>query len=161
MPRYRFDAFLLDTDDRRLSRDGVPVEVSQRYLDALALLVGEAGRLVTKERFMAEVWAGVPVTDEALTQGIRTLRRALGDDAQVPRFIATVPKHGYRFVAEVTRAAATPSSAAAPSDTLRLAIGGRSGRGSRGRSAGSATASSRARPIPGWGRCRPCWSCWR
>ena len=61
----------------------------------------EAGTLVTKDGFLDEVWAGVPVTDEALTQCIKSLRRALGDDAARPRFIETVPKHGYRFIALV------------------------------------------------------------
>jgi DNA-binding winged helix-turn-helix (wHTH) protein len=99
--RYRFDRFTLDTGDRRLDRDGAPVEINSRYLDALALLVSEQGSLVAKERFLAEVWRGVPVTDEALTQCIKTLRRQLGDDASCPRFIETVPKHGYRFIADV------------------------------------------------------------
>ena len=98
---FRFAEFHLDPDDRRLSRAGAAVELNARYLDALALLVVEAGRLVTKDRFMDEVWRGVPVTDEALTQCIRTLRRQLGDDAARPRFIETVPKHGYRFIAAV------------------------------------------------------------
>lgn len=98
---FRFDPFLLDPVNRQLRRDGVPVELNSRYLDVLLLLVREGGGLVTKDRFMAEVWRGVPVTDEALTQCIRTLRRALGDDAASPRFIETVPKHGYRFVAPV------------------------------------------------------------
>ena len=53
---------------------------------------------------MDKVWRGIPVTDEALTQCIRTLRRALGDDAAAPRFIQTVPKHGYRFVGEIGQA---------------------------------------------------------
>jgi len=66
--------------------------------------VTEQGRLVTKDRFLDEVWRGVPVTDEALTQCIRTLRRQLGDDASRPRFIETVPKHGYRFVARIDSA---------------------------------------------------------
>lgn len=101
MPSLRFDRFSLDPDDRRLLSDGVPVEVNARYLDALVLLVCEQGRLVTKDRFMDEVWRGVPVTDEALTQCIRTLRRLLGDDAARPRFIETVPKHGYRFIAAI------------------------------------------------------------
>ncbi len=95
----RFAGFELDPADRQLRRAGAPVELNGRYFDALALLVGEAGRLVTKDRFMDEVWRGVPVTDEALTQCIRTLRRQLGDDAAAPRFIETVPKHGYRFIA--------------------------------------------------------------
>jgi DNA-binding winged helix-turn-helix (wHTH) protein len=88
-----------------LRRAGAPVELSNRYFDALALLLGEAGQLVSKDRFMAEVWRGVPVTDEALTQCIKTLRRQLGDDATAPRFIETVPKHGYRFIAPVLRQA--------------------------------------------------------
>jgi DNA-binding winged helix-turn-helix (wHTH) protein len=107
---FRFDLFSLDPGDRRLRRDGVPVELNARYLDALALLVGEAGTLVSKDRFHEEIWRGVPVTDEALTQCIRTLRRRLGDDAANPRFIETVPKHGYRFIAAVERIGVEPQS---------------------------------------------------
>ena len=81
----------------------MPVELNARYLDALVLLVREQGALVSKDRFLEEVWRGVPVTDEALTQCIKTLRRRLGDDAANPRFIETVPKHGYRFIAPVER----------------------------------------------------------
>lgn len=98
---YRFDSFTLDPGDRQLTRAGAPVELNARYLDALALLVREHGKLVSKDRFHDEVWRGVPVTDEALTQCIKTLRRQLGDDAANPRFIETVPKHGYRFIAAV------------------------------------------------------------
>lgn len=98
-PRIVFGHFELDRQNRLLLCEGVPVELSGRYLDALMLLANEPGRLVTKDRFMNEVWRGVPVTDEALTQCIKSLRRVLGDDAARPRFIETVPKHGYRFVA--------------------------------------------------------------
>ena len=99
--RFRFERFVFDPGDRQLLRDDVPVEINARYLDALTLLVRESGKLVSKDRFLDEVWRGVPVTDEALTQCIKTLRRQLGDDAGAPRFIETVPKHGYRFVAPV------------------------------------------------------------
>ena len=99
--RFRFERFVLNPRDRQLRRDDVPVELNARYLDALSLLVREAGKLVSKDRFLDEVWRGVPVTDEALTQCIKTLRRQLGDDAARPRFIETVPKHGYRFIAPV------------------------------------------------------------
>ena len=99
---YRFDRFVLDASDRRLSDDEGAVELSGRYLDALVLLVAEEGRLVTKTRLLDEVWRGVPVTDEALTQCVRSLRKALGDEAARPRFIETVPRHGYRFIASVT-----------------------------------------------------------
>lgn len=97
-----FDDFRLDPENRLLTRDGAPVELSGRYFDALALLVGAPGKLVSKERFLEDVWHGVPVTDEALTQCIRTLRRVLGDNAARPRFIETVPKYGYRFIADVS-----------------------------------------------------------
>lgn len=78
------------------------MELSGRYLDALVLLVAEEGRLVTRARFLDEVWKGVPVTEEALTQCVRFLRKALGDEVGRPRFIETVPGHGYRFIASVT-----------------------------------------------------------
>ena len=123
--RYRFEEFVLDASNRQLRRDGAPVELNARYLDALILLVAEGGRLVTKERFMAEVWRGVPVTDEALTQCIKTLRQRLGDDAARPRFIETAPKHGYRFIAPVTaEAAAEPTTAArsSPAGWLRFGL---------------------------------------
>lgn len=100
-PSCRFGDFVLDPADRRLSRGGMTVDLNARYLDALILLASEPGRLVAKDRFMAEVWKGVPVTDEALTQCIRALRKALGDDAARPRFIETAPRHGYRFIAAV------------------------------------------------------------
>ena len=105
---FAFERFVLDPGDRRLMRGGEPVELNGRYFDALALLVREQGRLVSKDRFLDEVWRGVPVTDEALTQCIRTLRRQLGDDATEPRFIETVPKHGYRFIAPVRMARTRP-----------------------------------------------------
>ena len=119
---FAFGPFVLDPADRRLLRDGEPVEVSARYFDALTLLAAENGRLVTKERFHDEVWRGIPVTDEALTQCIRSLRRALDDDAAAPKYIETVPRHGYRFIAPVhgteRAAAAAPRS---PPSLLPLA----------------------------------------
>ncbi|MFN3619514.1 transcriptional regulator [Sphingorhabdus sp.] len=106
--RFRFGPFTLDVESRLLCRDGVALDVSSRYFDALVLLVRNAGGLVPKDRFMEDVWSGVPVTDEALTQCIRSLRRALQDDAARPRFIETVPKHGYRFIAAVNVSDALP-----------------------------------------------------
>lgn len=116
MSSFRFGPFTLDPGDRQLKRDGAPVELNGRYFDALALLVREQGRLVSKDRFMDEVWRGVPVTDEALTQCIKTLRRQLGDPAAAPRFIETVPKHGYRFIAPVEPAAREERQSAAAGD---------------------------------------------
>jgi DNA-binding winged helix-turn-helix (wHTH) protein len=115
---FRFERFLFDPWNRQLKRDGAPVELNARYLDALALLVREAGKLVSKDRFLEEVWRGVPVTDEALTQCIKTLRRQLGDDAARPRFIETVPKHGYRFIAPIEPIADGPRTGTAAKATL-------------------------------------------
>ncbi|MEO6225941.1 MAG: transcriptional regulator [Sphingomicrobium sp.] len=123
---FAFDDFVLDPADRRLRRGSETVELNARYLDALALLVRERGGLVSKDRFLAEVWDGVPVTDEALTQCIKTLRSRLGDPAANPRFIQTVPKHGYRFIAPVRvieseggERLATPAGATAPAPALQ------------------------------------------
>ena len=98
---FAFDRFILDTRERRLRAGDELIELNARYLDALALLVQEQGRLVSKDEFLTSVWRGIPVTDEALTQCIKTLRRQLGDDAARPRFIETIAKHGYRFIAPV------------------------------------------------------------
>jgi DNA-binding winged helix-turn-helix (wHTH) protein len=99
--RYQFDRFSLDPIERRLFDGAAVVELNSRYFDALLLLLQHPGMLLTKERFMRDVWKGVPVTDEVLTQCIKTLRRQLGDSATQPRLIETVPKHGYRFIAAV------------------------------------------------------------
>ena len=121
-PSIRFAGFELDPVDRQLRRGGEPVELNGRYFDALALLASEPGRLVSKDRFMGEVWRGVPVTDEALTQCIKIIRKQLGDDAARPRFIETVPKHGYRFIAPVEGAAA-PKAASDTDMRPVLALG--------------------------------------
>jgi hypothetical protein len=84
------------------------------------------------------VWRGVPVTDEALTQCIKTLRKQLGDDAASPRFIETAPKHGYRFIAPVdwVEAGQAPARAeTAPArrrDTLWMGVPGMIGGGAAG-----------------------------
>jgi DNA-binding winged helix-turn-helix (wHTH) protein len=101
---YRFDDFFLDARNRRLLRNGEPVPLNSKYLDALLLLVSRNGQLVEKQRIFEEVWDGVFVTDAALTQCIKDIRRQLGDDASNPRYIKTVPKHGYIFIGDVVDA---------------------------------------------------------
>ncbi|MEO5566427.1 MAG: transcriptional regulator [Luteimonas sp.] len=102
--RYQFQGFTLDATERQLRRGDAVVELNARYLDALILLVREQGKLVSKDRFLDEVWRGIPVTEEALSQCISSLRKQLGDSAGNPHFIETVPKHGYRFVAPIALA---------------------------------------------------------
>jgi DNA-binding winged helix-turn-helix (wHTH) protein len=136
--RFAFDQFVLDPQNRELRRSATPVELNGRYFDALTLLVREGGKLVSKDRFLDEVWQGVPVTDEALTQCVRTLRRQLGDDASRPRFIETVPKHGYRFIAPVSAVKGSGARATAPArrshwrDAMLLGAAGTVGGGLAG-----------------------------
>ena len=101
---YRFDDFHLDAGNRQLSRGGEPVALNSKYFDVLLLLVSRGGQLVEKHRIFEEVWDGVYVTDSALTQCIKDIRRQLGDDASSPRYIKTVPKHGYVFIGNAVEA---------------------------------------------------------
>src|SRR5205814_10689793 len=98
---YRFDDFHLDAGNRHLSRNGESVALNSKYFDVLLLLVSRSGQLVEKQQIFEEVWDGVFVTDAALTQCIKDIRRQLGDDASSPRYIKTVPKHGYVFIGTV------------------------------------------------------------
>ncbi len=94
---YRFDNFVIDVPDRQLWRGDTRIDLNARYLDALVLLVRERDRLVEKDRFFDEVWQDVVVSDSALTQCIKEIRKQLGDDAANPRYIQTVWGAGYRF----------------------------------------------------------------
>ena len=114
---YRFDDFHLDAANRQLSRNGEPIPLSSKYFDVLLLLVSRSGQLVEKHRIFEEVWDGVFVTDAALTQCIKDIRKQLGDDASSPRYIKTVPKHGYVFIGRAVTAGengATGSQAVVP-----------------------------------------------
>lgn len=98
---FRFDDFRVDVPGRQLWRGDRIIELNGRYFDALVLLLREHGELISKERFFEEVWRGVIVSDSALTQCIKDIRRQLGDDAAAPRYVQTVPRYGYRFVGKV------------------------------------------------------------
>lgn len=110
---FRFGEFRLDAAGRQLWNGNEPVELNGRYFDGLLLLVREQGQLLPKDRFFEEVWAGVVVSDSALTQGIKEIRKQLGYHAANPRFVQTVPRYGYRFVApavlEEANQATTPT----------------------------------------------------
>ena len=95
---YRFGPFSLDIDDQSLKRDGTPVQLTPKVFELLATLVENAGRLVDKESLLEKVWPDVAVEEGNLTKGVFTLRQVLGQDEQT-RYIETVSKRGYRFVA--------------------------------------------------------------
>jgi DNA-binding winged helix-turn-helix (wHTH) protein len=96
--RYRFDDFLLVPARRQLLAGGAEIRLIPRYLDLLILLVRCRHRAVSRQEIFESVWPDVVVSDGALSQAIRTLRRALGDQPREPRFIRTVSRHGYQFV---------------------------------------------------------------
>ena len=97
-PRYRFGSFVVSTRRRTLQRDGQEVALIPRYFDLLVLLLERRHDAVHRDEIFARVWSDVVVSDGALSQAIRTLRRTLGDDSREPLFIRTVARHGYRFV---------------------------------------------------------------
>ncbi len=99
---YRFGSFLLDASSYRLHRDGEIVALSPKIIDLLLYFVARPSVLVTKEELFKALWPDVAVTDNALTQAVSELRQALGDDPAKPRFIQTVARRGYRFIAAVT-----------------------------------------------------------
>lgn len=99
---YEFDEHRLDVSERRLFRLGAEVPVTPKAFDLLTLLVRNQGHLLTKDRILEELWAGSFVEEANLNVNISALRRVLGDNAAEQRFIETVPRQGYRFVAEVT-----------------------------------------------------------
>ena len=100
-PAYRFGRFLLDTAERRLLREGQSLSLTPKILDTLLILVENHGRLVEKSDFMQRLWPDTFVEEITLASNISDLRKALGEGVNGQKFIETVPKSGYRFVAEV------------------------------------------------------------
>ena len=98
MPRYRFAEFILSPRQRTLVRAGTELRLIPRYFDLLVFLVERRGDAVHRRDIFDRVWSDVVVSDSALSQAIRTIRRTLEDDSREPRFIRTVSRHGYRFV---------------------------------------------------------------
>jgi DNA-binding winged helix-turn-helix (wHTH) protein/Tfp pilus assembly protein PilF/TolB-like protein len=99
---YRFRDFLLEPDERRLSEAGRSIALTPKVFDTLVLLVERSGHVVGKDELMRRLWPRGFVDESNLTKHIWLIRRALGEDDQASRFIETVPKVGYRFVAPVT-----------------------------------------------------------
>src|SRR6476659_6545436 len=98
---WEFDRFTLLQEMRLLVSDGTPVPLMSKAFDTLVLLVENRDRVVTKDELLRVVWPDVTVEEGNLTQQIFLIRRALGDTAQQPRYVVTVPGHGYRFTARV------------------------------------------------------------
>ncbi len=100
---YEFGLFRLDAGERLLLRDGKVVPLTPKAFDLLLALVEQPGRLLEKEVLLKTVWPGSFVEENNLADNISRLRKALGEGEQGQKFIKTIPKRGYRFVAEVRK----------------------------------------------------------
>ncbi len=126
-PAYAFGPFRLEVRERRLLCEGRAVPLRTKVFDTLRVLVEHSGRLLTKHELMQIIWPDTSVEENNLNHNISTLRRALGEQVTGQRYIETVPRVGYRFVADVTgskgiAAPLNPAPPAAPARSLRQEI---------------------------------------
>lgn len=106
-PFYEFgtlaDTFRLDVKKRRLTHNGKEITVTPKVLDVLLLLLQNSGNVLEKGRLMKALWPESFVEEGNLSQNIFVLRKILGDDGNSNRFIQTIPRRGYKFLAQVRR----------------------------------------------------------
>ena len=100
----RFGPFDLDVRCGQLRKEGVRVKLQGQPVQILQLLLENAGQLVTRDQLRQYLWSTDTFVDfeHSLNTAIKRLRQALGDEAETPRFIETIPRHGYRFIADVS-----------------------------------------------------------
>ncbi|CAN5219939.1 hypothetical protein BH10ACI1_BH10ACI1_23650 [soil metagenome] len=100
---YDFEEFQLDAKSHRLFRraDDEIVPLTPKAVEVLIYLVENAGRVLSKDELIEQVWENSFVEEANLSQTIFMLRKALGEESKKPRFILTVPNRGYQFIAEV------------------------------------------------------------
>ena len=108
----RIGAWDVDPIAGSISRDGEIIRIEARTMRLLLCLAERAGEVVSIDELLKEVWSGVIVTSDSVYQAVTSLRRVLGDDPKQPAYIATVPRRGYRLVAEVSAPTDHPTFAA-------------------------------------------------
>jgi DNA-binding winged helix-turn-helix (wHTH) protein len=152
--RRRFDDYEIDLGTAELRRNGRPIPLQRQPARVLVRLVASAGTLVPREDLQAAVWGGDVHVDfnRGLNYCIRQLRQAFGDDPKAPRFIETVARQGYRFVAAVRpvdcfpptihRLPSTVPASSLSARVAHLACAARSGR--------AAGVASEPRPTRRW-----------
>src|SRR5580658_293064 len=114
---FEFGWFHLNPAERRLLRGKVPVQLPPKAFDALLVMVESRGRLLGKDELMRKVWPDSFVEESNLAQHVSILRRALRDGEEGFQYIETVPRYGYRFVAQVRELGGIASDAGAWSDS--------------------------------------------
>ena len=109
---FHFESFQLDVAERRLLCAGEVVPLRAKVFDTLCILVENHGRLLRKDELMQRLWPDSVVEDNNLDHNISRLRRALQEGANGKKFIETVPRQGYRFVADVQQISGPPAAPA-------------------------------------------------
>ena len=122
MARYRFGVFELDEGSGELTRAGRRIHLAPQPMRALALFLARAGTLVTREELRRALWDDTTFVefDQGLSFAVGRIRVVLGDDARSPRFLETLPRRGFRFVAPVERFEAPPPAPPMPARALGL-----------------------------------------
>ena len=115
--KLRIGAWCLDPVSGDMTRDGATVRLDPRSLRLLLCMAARAGETVSAEDLLSEGWPGVIVTPDSVYQAIASLRRTLGDDSRQASYITTVPRQGYKLVAEVAPWDAPASVTATPADS--------------------------------------------
>lgn len=101
---FYFDAFVVDGENFSVKKAGQAITLTPRAFDVLFFLINHAGRVVEKQEIFDAVWKETFVSDNALTKIVKELRHVLGDSAENPTVIETIPKRGYRFIAQIENA---------------------------------------------------------
>lgn len=111
-PVFRFGVFEVDVEKRQFSRNGVELKIQDQFFQLLVYFVSNPAEVMTRERLQRELWPeGTYVSFEnSLYIAIKKLRQLLGDEPNAPRYIETIPKRGYRFVAAVNVAGAVETA---------------------------------------------------
>lgn len=120
---FEFGPFVLDPAKRSLLRDNEPQALTPKAFDVLLLLIEQRERVVSKDELLKTLWPGAFIEESNLSQQVFLLRRALNGDAEGVEYIATIPRRGYRFVAQVSERRSEPSTevpAAAPAPRTRI-----------------------------------------
>src|SRR5213592_3938318 len=112
--QWHFGPFRLDLANACLWHAAQPVTLRPKAFQILVYLVTRAGQLVTKESLLDAIWPETAVGDGVLKTSMHELRKALGETAKAPQWIATVHRRGYRFLAAVTVVESAPAPAVSP-----------------------------------------------
>ena len=118
----RFGAYELDQQAGELRKDGVRIRLQDQPLQILRLLLEQPGKIITREELRQKIWPSDTFVDfdHGINNAIKRLREALGDTAETPRFVETLPKRGYRFIAPIGGVAMKMISSNAPIESIAI-----------------------------------------